>query len=105
MVVAPAGTMATWLNAGLATSPAGCKRVMSMLSTVAPTADTVGHIGLWPRPRPGPRVWLSTENSPRQGFEEGDTTEQAGCHTTPVAPRAAGVKLSVDSSGFSSGTR
>src|SRR5829696_6600991 len=30
MVVAPAGTTATWLNAGLTTSPSGCKRVISM---------------------------------------------------------------------------
>src|SRR5829696_4542011 len=30
MVVAPAGTTATWLNAGLTTSPPGCKRAISM---------------------------------------------------------------------------
>src|SRR4051794_32249678 len=30
MVVAPAGTTATWLNAGLTTRPAGCRRVISM---------------------------------------------------------------------------
>src|SRR4051794_17276530 len=30
MVVAPAGTMATWLNAGLATRPVGCNKLISM---------------------------------------------------------------------------
>src|SRR6478735_706656 len=30
MVVAPAGTTATWLNAGLCTSPAGCSRLIFM---------------------------------------------------------------------------
>src|SRR4051794_10476649 len=30
MVVAPGGTIATWLKAGLTTSPSGCSRVMSM---------------------------------------------------------------------------
>src|SRR5688500_9207494 len=39
MVVAPAGTTATWLNAGLATSPSGCKRLISMGSTVAVSPD------------------------------------------------------------------
>src|SRR5215210_7461283 len=39
MVVAPAGTTATWLNAGLTTSPSGCKRVISMGSTVAVSPD------------------------------------------------------------------
>src|SRR5687768_14409963 len=40
MVVAPAGTTATWLNAGLRTRPAGCRRVISMASTVPQPADT-----------------------------------------------------------------
>src|SRR5215207_1722413 len=39
MVVAPAGTTATWLNAGLTTSPSGCKRAISMGSTVALSPD------------------------------------------------------------------
>ena len=33
------GTTATWLNAGLTTSPSGCKRVISMGSTVALSPD------------------------------------------------------------------
>src|SRR5688500_3889544 len=39
MVAAPAGTMATWLNAGLATSPAGCMRVISMTPMVSPNGS------------------------------------------------------------------
>src|SRR4029453_17866127 len=56
MVVAPAGTTATWLNAGLATSPSGCKRVISMGSTVALSPDRSDPAAQLRRKTPGAAV-------------------------------------------------
>src|SRR5215212_9117345 len=56
MVVAPAGTTATWLNAGLTTSPSGCKRVISISSTVARSpdrSDQLRRCGFKLAPEPG----------------------------------------------------